>query len=51
MAPLNLVDWNARNRTFDVIAGFVPNVGGMVMGGADGSVETVPRQWVDGRGV
>jgi putative ABC transport system permease protein len=45
VAPLNLVDWNSRNRTFDVIGGFVPNVGGMVMGGADGTVETVARQW------
>jgi putative ABC transport system permease protein len=33
VAPLNLVDWNQQNRTFDVIAGFVPNVGGMVMSG------------------
>lgn len=46
VAPLNLVDWNERNRTFDVIAGFVPNVGGMVMNGADGTAETIPRQWV-----
>jgi putative ABC transport system permease protein len=45
VAPLNLVDWNARNRTFDVMAGFIPNVGGMVMGGADGRSETVARQW------
>ena len=28
------------------IAGFVPGVGGMVMAGADGTAETVPRQWV-----
>jgi putative ABC transport system permease protein len=46
VAPLNLVDWNERNRTFDAIAGFVPNVGGMVMSAADGTAETVPRQWV-----
>jgi putative ABC transport system permease protein len=46
VAPLNLVDWNERNRTFAVIAGFVPNVGGMVMSGTDGTAETVPRQWV-----
>ena len=46
MSPLNLLDWNERNRTFDRIAGFVPGVGGMVMAGADGTAETVPRQWV-----
>jgi putative ABC transport system permease protein len=28
------------------IAGFVPNVGGMVMNGRDGAAETVTRQWV-----
>ena len=31
---------------FEAIAGFVPGVGGMVMSGADGTAETVPRQWV-----
>ena len=46
VAPLNLLDWNERNRTFELIAGFLPNVGGMVMSGADGHAETVPRQWV-----
>ena len=46
VAPLNLLDWNERNRTFDQIAGFIPGVGGMVMSGADGTAETVPRQWV-----
>ena len=46
VAPLNLLDWNERNRTFDQIAGFLPNVGGMVMNGADGTAETVSRQWV-----
>jgi hypothetical protein len=46
VSPLNLVDWNRRNRTFDVIAGYVPNVGGMVMTGADGLAENVSRQWV-----
>jgi putative ABC transport system permease protein len=29
-----------------VMAGFIPGVGGMVMNGADGTAETVPRQWV-----
>jgi putative ABC transport system permease protein len=46
VAPLNLLDWNERNRTFDRISGFVPSVGGMVMSGADGTADTVPRQWV-----
>jgi putative ABC transport system permease protein len=46
VAPLNLVDWIERNRTFEAMGAFVPNVGGMVMSGADGLAETVPRQWV-----
>ena len=46
VSPLNLLDWHERNETFQAIAGFVPNVGGMVMAGADGTSETVPRQWV-----
>src|SRR4030095_3233621 len=45
VAFLNLVDWNTRNRTFEVIGGYVPNVGGMVLGSKDGSAETVSRQW------
>jgi putative ABC transport system permease protein len=46
VAPLNLLDWKERNRTFDAMAGFIPGVGGMVMAGKDGRAETVPRQWV-----
>ena len=46
VAPLNLVDWEARSRSFDRIGGFVSGVGGMVMAGADGTAETVSRQWV-----
>ncbi len=46
VAPLNLLDWNEGNRTLDLMAGFVPGVGGMVMSGADGMAETIPRQWV-----
>ena len=46
VSPLNLLDWNERNRTFDVMAGFSPGIGGMVMNGADGTAETVSRQWV-----
>jgi putative ABC transport system permease protein len=45
-SPLNMQDWNARSRSFDLIAGFTPSVGGMVMAGADGNAETVSRQWV-----
>ena len=45
-SPLNMLDWNARSATFEKIAGFTPNVGGMVMAGRDGNAETVSRQWV-----
>jgi putative ABC transport system permease protein len=45
-SPLNMLDWAARSRSFEMIAGFTPNVGGMVMAGADGNAETVSRQWV-----
>jgi putative ABC transport system permease protein len=46
VSPLNLRDWNERNRSFDLMAGFVDSVGGMVMSGGDSTAETVPRQWV-----
>ncbi len=46
ISPLNLRDWHERNRSFEVVAGFIPNVGAMMMGVADGSAESVPRQWV-----
>jgi putative ABC transport system permease protein len=46
VSPLNMLDWNARSRSFEKIAGFTPGVGGMVMAGADGNAETVSRQWV-----
>jgi putative ABC transport system permease protein len=46
MSPLNMADWNERSRAFEVIAGFVPNIGGMVMNGRDGAAETITRQWV-----
>jgi putative ABC transport system permease protein len=45
-SPLNMLDWKTRSRSFEAIAGFTPNVGGMVMAGADGNAETVSRQWV-----
>jgi len=46
VAPLNALDWSARSRTFERLSGYIPNVGGMVMSGADGNAETVSRQWV-----
>ena len=46
VSPLNLRDWRERSRAFETMAAYVPNVGGMVMAGADGTAETVPRQWV-----
>lgn len=46
VAPLNLTDWNARSRSFDVIAGFIPVVGGMVLSNPSGQPETISRQWV-----
>jgi putative ABC transport system permease protein len=46
VSPNNLLDWAERNRSFETLAGFMPNVGGMVMAGADGTAETVSRQWV-----
>ena len=45
-SPLNMVDWQARGRSFEAIAGYIPSVGSMVMSGADGNALTVPRQWV-----
>ena len=46
VSPPNMTDWNTRNRTFDVIAGYINGVGGMVMTGVDGLAENVTRQWV-----
>ena len=46
VSPLDMLDWDERSRTFDVIAGYIPSVGGMVLSGADGTAETIPRQWV-----
>src|SRR5262245_4636370 len=28
VSPVNMLDWNDRTHTFDLIAGFIPNVGG-----------------------
>ncbi|MEO8677547.1 MAG: ABC transporter permease [Vicinamibacterales bacterium] len=45
-SPSNMVDWKARNRSFESIAAFTPGVGSMVVSGRDGNAETVSRQWV-----
>jgi putative ABC transport system permease protein len=46
VSAANLTDWTDQSRTFVAMGGYVPNVGGMVMSGKDGTAETVPRQWV-----
>ncbi len=46
VSPNDLLDFRARNRSFEVVGGFIPVVGGMVMAGRDGTAETVSRQWV-----
>lgn len=46
VSPPNMIDWNARNRSFELIAGYTPSMGAMVMTGADGLAENVTRQWV-----
>ena len=48
-SPLNMDDWLARGRVLDDVAGFTPNIGGMVMTGKDGLAESVSRQWVTAR--
>ena len=45
-SPPNMLDWNARSRTFEKIAGFTPNMGNMAFARPDGGTETVSRQWV-----
>ena len=45
-SPPNMLDWRARSRTFEAIAGFTPSVGSMVVAGRDGNAETISRQWV-----
>jgi len=45
-SPLNMQDWNQRTRSFELISGFVPGMGAMVMSGSAGTAETVSRQWV-----
>ena len=45
VSPLNLNDYNARSRAFSAIGGTAPNVASMVLANADGSTETISRQW------
>ena len=47
VSPPDLIEWRERSRSFDALGGFFANVGGMVMNGADGTAETVSRQWVE----
>jgi putative ABC transport system permease protein len=49
VSPLDMVDLHERNRTFEAIGGYTPNVGGMVISGVDGTAETISRQWVGAR--
>jgi putative ABC transport system permease protein len=45
-SPPNMLDWKARSRTLESVAGFTPSVGGMAMVGRDGNADNVSRQWV-----
>jgi putative ABC transport system permease protein len=45
-SPLNMLDWNERTGSFELIAGFIPGMGAMVMSEGTGAAETVSRQWV-----
>jgi putative ABC transport system permease protein len=45
-SPPNMLDWNARSRAFEKVAGFTPSVGSMVLARPDGTAETMSRQWV-----
>ena len=47
VSPPDLIEWRERSKAFDAMGGFFANVGGMVMNGADGTAETVSRQWVE----
>lgn len=45
VSPVNMVDWHARSRAFAAIGGTTSNVASMVLANADGSTETISRQW------
>ena len=46
VSPLNMMDWDERSQAIDRFGAFTFGVGSMVMTGADGTAETVPRHWV-----
>lgn len=45
LSPNAILDFRERSHTLDVLGGYIPNIGGMVMAGKDGNAETVSRQW------
>jgi putative ABC transport system permease protein len=49
VSPIDMLDLNERARTFEVIAGFSPGVGGMVYSAPGGNAEDISRQWVTTR--
>jgi putative ABC transport system permease protein len=44
----NMLDWNDRSSTFELLAGYRRFVGAMVLAGDSGIGESVTRQWVTG---
>lgn len=46
VSAVNMLDWRDSGSSLESVGAFVPSVGGMVMAGADGVADTVPRQWV-----
>lgn len=46
MSAPDVNDLFARSHTLEALGGYVPEPGGMVISGADGMAQTVPRQWV-----
>lgn len=46
VSPPNMIDLRDRTGALESLAGFTPRVGAMVMAGADGTPESVTRQWV-----
>jgi putative ABC transport system permease protein len=49
ISPNDLLDFEARSHSFETLGavmGGVGRVGGMVMSGADGTAQTISRQWV-----
>lgn len=44
----NLDEWQRRNHTFVQMAGIIPSVGSMVLAHADGTTDTISREWATG---